>query len=393
MLDNDQRKAIEHNTGPCLVLAGPGSGKTTVIVERLRYLIKDRGVPPESIMVVTFTRESAIEMRERFYKALFDSGDYERPDITFGTFHSIFFSILRSDKNFRDFKILTGKNKLQFMKEVASSLSLLKNEREDTFDFLSGDISKKKNFGGSDFSDEGLKCGISREDFKRYFSLYEKRKSQYGLLDFDDMLTLFLDKLKEDNELLSSLQKKYRYILVDEAQDMNLLQYECVRLLSGIERNCFLVGDDDQSIYSFRGADPMILKKFTDDFEGVNVISIHGNYRCAGKVVMFSSKLIKENKNRFEKTIESRTGIEGEITMIMHKDEAAQDSFAVRHIKKFLSESPDKTIAILARNRSETYVIMEYLKNEGIDYYSPFNEGTGKGGELIDFFLKISWLT
>lgn len=388
MLDNDQRKAIEHNTGPCLVLAGPGSGKTTVIVERLKYLIKERGVPPESIMVVTFTRESAIEMRERFYKALFDSGDYIRPNVTFGTFHSIFFSILRSDKSFRDFKILTGKNKLQFMKEVASSLSLLKNEREDTFDFLSGDISKKKNFGGRDFSDNGLKCGISTEDFKRYFELYEKRKSQYGLLDFDDMLTVFLEKLKNDPELLSLLQKKYKYFLVDEAQDMNLLQYECVRLLSGIERNCFLVGDDDQSIYSFRGADPMILKKFTDDFEGVSVISIHGNYRCAGKVVMFSSKLIKENKNRFEKTLESRTGVEGEITMIMHKDEAAQDSFAVRHIKKSLSESPEKTIAILARNRSETYVIMEYLKNEGIDYYSPFNEGTGKGGELIDFIFK-----
>ena len=388
MLDKDQKKAVEHDTGPCLVLAGPGSGKTTVIVERLKFLIKEKNVPPESIMVVTFTRESASEMRERFYKALFDSGDHGRPNITFGTFHSIFFSFLRSDKSFRDFKILTGKNKLLFMKEVASSLSLLQNEREDTFDLLSGEISKKKNFGGRDFSYSGEKCGITQEDFLKYYSLYEKRKSLYGLLDFDDMLTIFLKKLENDNEFLLMLQRKFSYFLVDEAQDMNLLQYECVRRLSGERRNVFLVGDDDQSIYSFRGADPMILKIFTEEFENASLISIHGNYRCAEKVVALSSKLIRENKNRFEKTLESRTGIIGEITMIMHMDEAAQDGFVIRHIKEYLSESNEKTIAVLARNRSETYEIMDILKNEGIDYYSPFSESSGKGGELTDFIFK-----
>ena len=388
MLDKDQKKAVEHDTGPCLVLAGPGSGKTTVIVERLRFLIKERNVPPESIMVVTFTRESAVEMRERFYKALFDSGDHSRPNITFGTFHSIFFSFLRSDKSFRDFRILTGKNKLLFMKEAASSLSMLQNEREDTYDLLSGEISKKKNFGGRDFPDSGEKCGITHEDFLKYYSLYEKRKSLYGLLDFDDMLTIFLNKLENDNGFLSLLHRKYSYFLVDEAQDMNLLQYECVKKLSGERQNVFLVGDDDQSIYSFRGADPMILRKFTEEFENVNVISIRGNYRCAEKVVALSSKLIRENKNRFEKTLESRTGMSGEITMIMHMDEAAQDGFVLRHIKKFLNESDDKTIAVLARNRSETYVIMDFLKEEGIDYYSPFSESAGKGGELTDFILK-----
>ena len=388
MLDKDQKQAIEHDTGPCLVLAGPGSGKTTVIVERLKFLIKEKNVPPESIMVVTFTRESAAEMKERFYKALFDSGDHGIKSITFGTFHSIFFSFLRSDKSFRDFKILTGKNKLLFMKEVASSLSMLQNEREDTFDLLSGDISKMKNFGGRDLSDGGEKCGITHEDFQKYYSLYEKRKSLYGLLDFDDMLTIFLKKLESDNEFLSRLHRKYSYFLVDEAQDMNLLQYKCVQKLSGERRNVFLVGDDDQSIYSFRGADPMILKKFTKESENVKVISIRGNYRCAEKVVTLSSKLIRENKNRFEKTLESRTGMTGKITMIMHMDEAAQDGFVLRHIKKFLSESNDKTIAVLARNRSETYEIMDHLKNEGINYYSPFSESSGKGGELTDFILK-----
>ncbi len=383
--DEMQQKAIDVKDGPCLVLAGPGSGKTTVLVNRIHIMITKYGIPAESLMVITFTRASALEMRDRFYKLMMDSGSVERPPVTFGTFHSIFYAILRNRSSFKDFTLLTGKNKNLFIRECAASLSLLSDANPETFDLLEGDISAAGNA-----SLKRIRSGLTGQEFERLYSLYGKRKRDYHMLDFDDMLSLAKEAFETDPDLIASLRKRFRYFLVDEAQDMNALQYDCMKLLSAESSNLFLVGDDDQSIYGFRGASAGFLLNFGRDYPDCQVIRLSNNYRCAGRIVAASGTLIMNNKERFEKTPLSKTGRPGEITMSLHAGEKEECSFILNYIRDF-DFKDGRTLAVLSRHRADAAFLMETLDAAGIPYYG----GTKKKGNALPVFWDdvCAWLS
>ena len=254
MAFNDaQKKAIRHGEGPALVLAGPGSGKTTVITNRVRFLTEKTGVDPGSILVITFTRAAAREMKERYEHMLKDSCCR----VSFGTFHSVFFLILKLAYRYQASNIVREEQRVQFMREMLEGLSLEAEDERDLVSSVLGEISMVK---GEMLSLEHYYAkSCSRDVFQKLYRGYEERLRRQDLLDFDDMLVMCYELFRERKDILQAWQNKYRYILIDEFQDINRIQYEIVKMLARPRNNLFIVGDDDQSIYRFRGAKPELM--------------------------------------------------------------------------------------------------------------------------------------
>jgi DNA helicase-2/ATP-dependent DNA helicase PcrA len=241
-----QTQAIMHKDGPMMVLAGPGSGKTTVITHRVQYLTKEYGIDPGDILVITFTRAAAEEMRER-YEALTGGGSR----VTFGTFHSIFFRILKLAYRYTADNIVREEQQMQFVRELAQAGGL---EPEDENEFAASILSEISSVKGERIALEHYYSKNCPDTvFRQLYAGYEEKMRRAGLIDFDDMMVLCLELFTERKDILSAWQRRYRYILIDEFQDINRLQYEIVRMLAKPEDNLFIVGDDDQSIYRFRG--------------------------------------------------------------------------------------------------------------------------------------------
>ena len=261
MAFNDaQKMAIRHREGPMLVLAGPGSGKTTVITNRVRYLTEKAGVDPSHILVITFTRAAAREMKER-YEQITQAGCSR---VSFGTFHSVFFLILKLAYRYKATDIVREEQRVQFMKEMLSKCDL---EAEDEGEFISSVLSEISMVKGELMDmDHYYAKNCSEDMFKQLYRGYEARLRQNRLLDFDDMLVMCYELFKERKDILSAWQDKYRYILIDEFQDINRIQYEIVKMLALPRNNLFIVGDDDQSIYRFRGAKPELMLGFERDY-------------------------------------------------------------------------------------------------------------------------------
>ena len=299
-----QSGAISHFKGPCMVLAGPGSGKTTVIVNRIKYLAEERGVPPEKILVITFTRTAAEEMKER-YRVLCGG----EKGVSFGTFHALFFKILKITYHYDVSNILTEEERFRFLKESVKQTGISSEPENDFLTSLSNEISCVKNSGGEI---QGYKPSVmDRESFIKVLSEFERMLRSEEKIDFDDMLLLTHRLFEKNPEILDYWRNIYDYILIDEFQDICPLQYELITLLAYPKNNLFIVGDDDQSIYSFRGAAPEMMKKFEKDykkFPGYEKITLGLNYRCAGEIVECSSKLISKNRKRFAKELCSARG-------------------------------------------------------------------------------------
>lgn len=287
-----QREAICHDTGPALVLAGPGSGKTAVLTQRLLYLVRERGIPPESILVVTFTKAAALEMQNRF--AILAN---ERMPITFGTFHSVFYQILRETSSRDSLDVLTAKEKREFLIACLQKRSISVNLQDAFIKEI-----------------EGIKCmpalpsdyvphipGITKEQMLDVTHMLEEMCRIRGKIDFDDMAYLCDKMLTENHEILSYYQRRFRYILIDEYQDINEIQAHIMDLISGEQKNLFMVGDDDQSIYRFRGADSRNMLLLPERFPGLHTINLVVNYRCHDAIIRAAQAVIKENKCRFIK--------------------------------------------------------------------------------------------
>lgn len=319
-LNDAQREAVLHGEGPALVAAGPGSGKTFTITRRLLYLIQERNIPPEKILVITFTKEAAKTMQERFVEELrhhkvtqYSSSGF----VSFGTFHSFFYQIIKQIPQYKEYQLITRAEKLKIAKEV-----LLKDCAEEVKDmellhFLTS-VSYYKNTG--QFKDTSAyhtsKTPLKqKEQFERQFNMYETLKHKYKRVDFDDMLFLCKNKLKESQKLLEHWQKQFTYILVDEAQDINPIQYELLKLLTIPPYNLYLVGDDDQAIYGFRGSKSDIFQEFLNDFPATKQIVLVQNYRCSQEIVEASKRLIERNKTRLVKELVSvkGNGLKGKI--------------------------------------------------------------------------------
>ena len=323
-----QMTALEHRDGPMMVLAGPGSGKTTVITHRIKRLL-EAGVDPSGILVITFTKAAAAEMKERFLRLAREEDErrkqagqkawgLHRPQgagssleaagsrMSFGTFHSVFYHILKWAYRFPAGNVISGEEKRQYFKKFLDESGM---EVEDEAEFISSIINEISYVKGERLD---LKYYYSQncpeEWFKKLYDGYDEMLEQTGKIDFDDMLVMCHELFTKRKDILATWQKKFKYILVDEFQDINLLQYQVVRMLALPENNLFIVGDDDQSIYRFRGAKPEIMLGFEKDFPGTKRVLLGTNYRSTKEIVETSLKLIGHNKVRFEKKLEPFRG-------------------------------------------------------------------------------------
>lgn len=357
-----QQQAITHGEGPMIVLAGPGSGKTTVITHRVKYLTEQYGADPGSILVITFTRAAALEMKERYGKL---TGKPSR--VTFGTFHSVFFRILKLAYNYSADNIVREEQQRQVIRELSERAGM---EPEDVNEFTSqvlSEISMVKSERMSLRNYYSTSC--PDEVFRGIYSGYDDWMRRAGLIDFDDMMVMCLELFQQRGDILAAWQRKYRYILIDEFQDINRLQYEIMRMLAGPEDNLFIVGDDDQSIYRFRGARPEIMLGFEKDYPTAKRVLLDVNYRCTDEIVTAALRLIDHNRKRFPKAIRS-AGSHGRSVMTkVFEDPREEAAFLASAIGEYIrSGVPAKEIAVLYRTNSGPRTLMEALMVDNIPF-------------------------
>ncbi len=358
-LNEFQERAVRHGNGPALVLAGPGSGKTTVVTRRVKQLIEG-GAAPGQILVITFTRAAAKEMQTRFEGLM----DGRKLPVTFGTFHSVYFRVLKHAYHYDAAQIIGEEKRLRFLSEELSEEE--PSMAEEPLEFLQevlSEISSVKN----DMLD--LETYYSRscpeELFRRLFRAYERRLRKENVIDFDDMLSLCHELFTARKDILGAWQRKYRYILCDEFQDINRLQYEILKLLALPENNLFVVGDDDQAIYRFRGARPELMLHFEQEYPEAKRYLLAVNYRSQDKIIGAAGNLISHNQVRFGKRISGteRTGLP--VVLGEFPTEAEENRRILSHIRAYRGEGMAyEEMAVLSRTntggRGLLGLLMEY---------------------------------
>lgn len=351
-----QKKAVTHGPGPCQVLAGPGSGKTLTIVNRIRYLIEECHVRPEEILVVTFTRFAAAEMKERLYGLM---GKKSVP-VTAGTFHGIYYGILKWAYRFGPQNILSEEEKYQLLRLIVDRQELELSDDEDFLKDIAEEIGKVKNSRIDIREFASSKCGA--ETFRDIYREYEKQRKSLRKIDFDDMLVVCYELFASRPDVLELWQKKFRYILVDEFQDINRVQYDVLQMLALPENNLFVVGDDDQAIYGFRGADPEIMFQFGKDYPGSEKIILDVNYRSTSNIVRNSLKVIGNNEKRFEKEIHALRD-KGDFLHIQElKDPNEEARYVADEIEKRMEKGvPAEDMAVLFRIHTDARPMAEEL--------------------------------
>ncbi len=361
--NTSQQEVIRHKDGPMLVLAGPGSGKTTVITERTKNLIIEGHVNPANILVITFTKAAATEMKERFRRLV---GDANYP-VTFGTFHAVFFAILKHAYHYRAENIIREDQKFQCMRGLIAKHRL---EYEDETEFITavlGEIGMVKNTGIAIANYYSKNC--AEEVFRRIYSEYHEYLYQNHLIDFEDMLVYTYELFAERTDILSAWQRKYQYILIDEFQDINKIQFDVVKQLAGSAQNLFVVGDDDQSIYRFRGAKPEIMLHFKDDFPQAKTVLLDVNYRSQKHIVDGALKLIGHNKERYNKAIHAAKEPECEVECGVFKDQREENLRIIWDIQDIIERGGHYAdIAVLFRTNTQPRLLMEQL----LEYNVPF---------------------
>lgn len=358
-----QLQAIRHKDGPMMVLAGPGSGKTTVITHRVKYLVENHDVNPGNILVITFTRAAADEMQQRF-QALMEG---RRMAVSFGTFHAVFFRILKYAYRYDATCIIREEQRVQIIRELIARHHV---DVEDENEFIASILSEISSVKGEMMDLEHYYAkNCSEEIFKKLYKGYEEKLIQQGLLDFDDMLVMCYELFRQRKDILQAWQQKYRYILVDEFQDINRVQYEIVRMLAAPEDNLFIVGDDDQSIYRFRGAKPEIMLGFLQDYPQAVQTLLGINYRSTSTIVDTAGRLIACNKTRYPKEIHSSRGPGKPVATAVWEDAQAETRGIVQEIQDYVSMGYHLSdIAVLYRTNMEPRLLMERL----MEYNIPF---------------------
>ncbi len=360
-----QLAAIAHKNGPCMTLAGPGSGKTAVITERVKHLITQHHINPANILVITFTKAAATEMKERFY-TLMEGVKYP---VTFGTFHGVFFQILKHAYNYNAGNIIKEEQKYACMRELVQKQQL---EFEDETEFVTailGEIGMVKNTGVDLAHYYSTNCGT--EVFRRLYSQYHEYLYKHKLIDFDDMLVYTYELFKERTDILAAWQKKYQYILIDEFQDINKIQYDIIKMLAEPENNLFVVGDDDQSIYRFRGAKPEIMLHFFDDYPGGTKFLLEKNYRSQEKIVTAALNLISYNKERFDKSISAHKPGETEIDFYTFATQREQNLKIIQDLKEAAERGRRyEEFAILFRTNTQPRLLIQQLMEYNIPFFA-----------------------
>ena len=361
--NKSQQTAIWHKDGPMLVLAGPGSGKTAVITHRTYNLIQNYQVDASNILVITFTKAASEEMKERFLKL----SKEQRAQVTFGTFHAIFFMILKHAYHFTSDNIITGEQRYQMMRDIISNYQLEYKDESEFIEGIFGEISKVKNNRIDINYYYSVQCG--EEIFRKIFHDYQEGLKRKRLVDFDDMLTYTYELFRERKDILLAWQKKYKYILIDEFQDINRIQYEIIQMLALPENNLFIVGDDDQSIYRFRGSIPEIMLNFEKDYPDAKRVLLDINYRCGTYILDTACNLISHNKERFEKKLTPFCGDQTPVEYITFENRKDENLYLIHKISELLEQGmPLQEIAVLYRTNTQPRQLMEQL----MEFHVPF---------------------
>lgn len=375
-LNAAQKEAVETLDGPLLILAGAGSGKTKTLTHRIANLIK-HGVNPNNILAVTFTNKAAKEMRDRLFRILTPGvpKDAEAPRSFMpymGTFHGICVKILRIEADAasldKNFVIYDTDDQIALIRRVMKNLNISDNKALKPKSIQSI-ISSEKNQGNTPSDYKARALYPNQLDIAKVFKQYEEEKNKSGALDFDDLLLKTLDLFANKPEIREKWQKKFEYILIDEYQDTNIIQYQLVKLLVNEKRNIAVVGDDWQSIYSWRGADFTNILHFERDFPGAKVIKLEQNYRSTGNILAASQKVINKNKTRTEKTLFTEAGDGEPVDIESLYDENAEASFVAMSILKMQKDYPDySNFAVLYRTNAQSYTFEKAFMNMHIPY-------------------------
>ena len=346
-----------------MVLAGPGSGKTSVIVERTAYMTGEGKIPSSSVLVVTFSRAAAVEMKERFLKFTGQSSTR----VTFGTFHGVFYGILKQAYNLTSANILSEEEKNGILRELALNFGGELASEGDFTEEIAKEISMVK---GNRISLEHYYSSCCPDEvFRQIYGAYGNMLRERRKLDFDDMLLSCYELFDKRKDILRAWQQKFRYILVDEFQDINQLQYDIVRLLAEPENNLFIVGDDDQSIYHFRGARPEIMLNFTKDYPGAEKVVLDVNYRCSKRILDSAMKVIGRNKTRFQKEL-STPNQEGEPVRLCEYANPREEYLSVTaELRKRLEQGENlENTAVLLRTNQEAEGLIAALMERQIPF-------------------------
>lgn len=361
--NSEQHEAIHHKDGPMMVLAGPGAGKTFVIASRVKYLIEKCGVEPEKILVVTFSKAAASEMRERFERMT----EHRQLWVRFGTFHSVFFQILRVAYHYEAKDIVTPSLRYRFLEEALRDVDFGVEDKKEFLEDIEKEISRVKGEGID--VDCYYSASCPEQVFRDIYRGYQERLQRHRALDFDDMVVYTHKLLSARPDILSRWQKQFQYILIDEFQDINRLQYEAIRMLAKPEDNIFIVGDDDQSIYGFRGARPDIMLSFPKEFPEAKKVTLGVNYRCSSQVLKASGRLIRHNKKRFDKQLSADAGkIEG-VHICRCQDLSAEAERIIRQIQEYAKGGiPYEEMAVIYRTNMQMRTLAGKLMERGIPF-------------------------
>ena len=366
-LNRGQDEAIKHGNGPCMVLAPPGSGKTLIVTERTRYLIEESEVRPDQILVITFTRYAAREMKERFER-LTAGKNYP---VTFGTFHSIFYGILKCAYGIGANNLMSEKESSVLLQEVLDQTDIESTpeveDEEELVRELLREVGMVKNglYHLKDFHSKYL----TQDEFAEVFRSYEHQKKELKKFDFDDMLVQCYALFRKKPEILQGWQKRFQYILIDEFQDINRVQYEVIRMLAAPRYNLFVVGDDDQSIYGFRGAKPELMLYMKQEFPALRTISLTVNYRSTEFITGAAARVILHNDTRFYKRVQSFRGRGQNVHVQEVLDEQEEAQYVTEEIQKKLDQGIEPgEIAVLFRTAVQARMISEILSEHRIPF-------------------------
>lgn len=377
-LNEAQSAAITHGDGAMLVLAGPGSGKTLVITQRIKYLTEELNISPEDILVITFTKAAAGQMQERFSRISSKAGC----PVNFGTFHATFFNMLRHTYKFTAENIIREGDKYKLMAKVLEEMppEVVSQDRDknsggvhdmedELIQRLLAEISTVKNNG---ITPQELKSDtVTQAEFEYICGAYKKEMNSLRLIDFDDMVLLCRDLLVSRPEVLKMWQERFKYILIDEFQDICPLQYEVVRLIAKPQDNLFIVGDDDQSIYGFRGSKPEIMLNFNKDYPEAKQVLLNVNYRSKRDIVEAAGRLIAHNDVRFSKKVETNDAQTDGVKVYSFTSKQQQAKHIALLVNQYMQQEGARysDIAILYRTGNHIVYTAQSLMLEGIPFH------------------------
>lgn len=367
-LNTAQQKAVCHETGPMLVLAGPGSGKTTVLLCRISRLLERGLAKPQEILALTFSKAAAEEMKSRFENLNGASG------VSFGTFHSIFFRILRSRYGWNVEQIFQEEERRSILR---NSIEAEKWDIPDLEEYISQFFSQLSLMNSElEQPNRFTPVGMPVEEFRKLYRAYEGYKERHEKLDFDDMLTQCYQLLREDAAVREYWQRKYKFILVDEFQDVNQAQFACLQILAEKHQNLFVVGDDDQSIYAFRGARPDFLLHFPTLYPAAKKVTLNTNYRSTERIVNLAERVIGNNEVRFVKNMKGIGEAGDKVTFFLAEDAAKEATHIAEKIGRLLDEGvPLTEIAVIYRTNLQGGAFARELYKRGIPYDLRDNSG------------------